>query len=220
VSLGYGLDGKRVRKKVSGQTKSEVKDKLKDLHTDLDAGVRPVRGYTVGQAVTDWLAVGLPGRTAKTIEVNWDSLKPVLARIGTRSLQDLTAQDVRAALTAMAGTHATRTVQKAHNCLTRAIRHAEAQDLVRRNVSALVDTPRGREGRPSQSLTLEQATALLAAAERSRLQAYIVLCLLTGIRSEEARALTWDHVDLEAGTVSVGRCALTATRRPNGRAAR
>jgi hypothetical protein len=46
----------------------------------------------------------------------------------------------------MAGTHATRTVQKAHNCLTRAIRHAEAQDLVRRNVSALVDTPAAGRG--------------------------------------------------------------------------
>ena len=205
VSLGYGPDGKRARKKVSGKTKTEVKDKLKDLHTDLDVGVRPVRGYTLEQAVTDWLASGLPGRTAKTIEVNRDSLKPVLARIGARPLQDLTAADVRAALAAMAGMHATRTVQKAHNCLTRAIRHAEAQDLVRRNVSALVDTPRGQEGRPSQSLTLEQATALLAAAERSRLHAYIALCLLTGIRSEEARALTWDHVDLDAGTVSVWR---------------
>ena len=50
VSLGYGPDGKRVRKKVSGKTKTEVKDKLKDLHTDLDAGVRPVRGYTLDGA--------------------------------------------------------------------------------------------------------------------------------------------------------------------------
>ena len=32
-------------------------------------------------------------------------------------------------------------------------------DLVRRNVSALVDTPHGREGRPSQPLTVEQAAA-------------------------------------------------------------
>ena len=72
VSLGHGPDGKRARKKVSGKTKTEVKDKLKDLHTDLDAGIRPVRGYTLEQAVTDWLAVGLPGRTAKTIEVNRD----------------------------------------------------------------------------------------------------------------------------------------------------
>jgi integrase len=85
------------------------------------------------------------------------------------------------------------------------LRHAEGRDLVRRNVSALVDTPRGREGRPSQALTLEQAAALLEAAEDSRLHAYIVLCLLTGVRSEEARALTWEHVDLDAKTISVWR---------------
>ncbi len=74
---------------------------------------------------------------------------------------------------------------------------------MRRNVSALVDTRRGLEGRRPQSLA--EATALLAAAESSRLHAFIVLCLLTGVRSEEARALTWEHVDLEAGTISVWR---------------
>ena len=205
VSLGFAAGGKRTRKKVSGKTRSEVKDKLKALHADLDAGIRTSHGYTVEMAVADWLAGGLPGRTAKTVEVNRDALKPVLASIGAVPLHDLTAHDVRAALDKTAGTHATRTVQKAHNCLTRVIRHAEAQDLVRRNVSALVDTPRGQQGRPSRSLTLEQATALLAAAEKSRLHAYIALCLLTGIRSEEARALTWEHVDLKASTVSVWR---------------
>jgi integrase len=43
---------------------------------------------------------------------------------------------------------------------------------------------------------------LLEAAEDSRLHAYIV-CLLTGVRSEEVRALTRDHVDLDARTISV-----------------
>jgi integrase len=205
VSLGFSADGKRIRKKVSGKTKAEVKDKLKGLHSELDAGVRTSHGYTVEKAVADWLADGLPGRTAKTVEVNRDALRPLLAVIGTIPLKDLTVQDVRTALSKMAATHATRTLQKAHNCLTRAVRHAEGQDLVRRNVSALVDTPRGREGRPSQSLTLEQADALLEAAEKSRLHAFIVLCLLTGVRSEEARALTWEHVDLDAGTVMVWR---------------
>jgi integrase len=205
VSLGFDADGKRVRRKVSGQTKAEVKDKLKALHSELDAGIRTTAAYTVEKAVADWLAEGLPGRTAKTVEVNRDSLQPLLAVIGTIPLRDLGVQDVRTALRKMAATHATRTLQKAHNCLTRAVRHAEGQDLVRRNVSALVDTPRGREGRPSQSLTLEQATALLEAAQDSRLHAFIVLCLLTGVRSEEARALTWEHVDLDAGTISVWR---------------
>ena len=205
VSLGFDADGKRIRKKVSGQTRTEVKDKLRDLHSELDAGVRTVQGYTVEVAVADWVAEGLPGRAAKTVEVYKDALRPVLAVVGRIPLRDLTVQDVRTALAKMAVTHSTPTLQKAHNCLTRALRHAEGRDLVRRNVSALVDTPHGREGRPSQALTLEQAAALLEAAEDSRLHAFIVLCLLTGVRSEEARALTWDHVDLDAGTISVWR---------------
>jgi integrase len=205
VSLGFGPDGKRIRKKVSGKTRTEVKDKLRELHGELEAGVRTARRYTVEKAVADWLDDGLPGRAQKTIDTNRDSLLPVLACIGNIPLRDLTAHDVRTALSRMTATYATRTIQKAHNCLTRAIRDAEARDLVRRNVSALVDTPRGKEGRPSQSLTLEQGAALLKAAEKSRLHAYISLCLLTGVRSEEARALTWQHVDLDAGTVSVWR---------------
>jgi hypothetical protein len=71
-----------------------------------------------------------------------------------------------------------------------------ARDLVGRNVAMLVDTPKGQAGRPSKSLTLEQASALLAAAEGTRMRAYVALCLATGIRTEEARALRWEHVDL------------------------
>jgi integrase len=78
--------------------------------------------------------------------------------------------------------------------LERTIRHAEADDLVGRNVAALVKAPRGRSGRPSKSFTLEEAKALLAAAEGTRLHACVVLSLLAGLRSEEARALRWDHV--------------------------
>jgi integrase len=205
VSLGFSADGKRLRKKVSGKTRTEVKDKLRDVHAELDAGLRTQHGYTVARAAADWLTEGLPGRMKKTVDANKDALGPLLATIGSIPLRDLTTRDVRTALVKMATTHATRTVQKAHNCLTRAIRHAEGQDLVRRNVSALVDTPRGQEGRPSESLTVAQATALLRESEKSRLHAYITLCLLTGVRSEEARALTWDRVDLEAETVSVWR---------------
>jgi hypothetical protein len=188
VSLGFDADGKRIRKKVSGQTRTEVKDKLKALHSELDAGVRSAAGYTVEKAVADWLDEGLPGRTAKTVEANRDSLRPLMTVIGTIPLKDLTVQDVRTALKKMASTHATRTLQKAHNCLTRALRHAEGQDLVRRNVSALVDTPRGLEGRRSQSLTLAEAGALLEAAESSRLHAFIVLaCLLAYGRKRRER---------------------------------
>jgi hypothetical protein len=51
-----------------------------------------------------------------------------------------------------------------HLALKRAIRHAEANDLVSRNVATLADTPKGQEGRPSKSLTLDQALAVMTAA--------------------------------------------------------
>jgi hypothetical protein len=43
-------------------------------------------------------------------------------------------------------------VAMGHNALTRAIRHAEARDLIGRNVALLVETPKGQAGRPSKSL--------------------------------------------------------------------
>jgi len=59
----------------------------------------------------------------------------------------------------------------------------------------LGDAPKGQQaGRPSKSLTLEQAVALMAAAKGTSLEAYVVLSLLSGVRTEEARALCWDHV--------------------------
>ena len=62
-------------------------------------------------------------------------------------------------------------------------------------VLAITTQARGQAGRPSNSLSLEQASALLAATEGTRMHAYIALCLATGIRTEEARALRWEHVD-------------------------
>jgi len=64
-------------------------------------------------------------------------------------------------------------------------------------VATLVDTPAGQEGRPSKSLTFGQSVALIRAARSYGVYAYVVLSLLVGVRTEEARALRWDHVDLE-----------------------
>jgi integrase len=195
ISLGFGADGKRIRRKVSGKTKTIVQDRLKALHSDLESGIRATPAYTVRRAAEDWLKEGLGGRSANTIKKNEHLLAPILAAIGARRLRELTAGDVHQALTAMAMRYSTAAVAMGHNALTRAIRHAEARDLVGRNVAMLVDTPKGQAGRPSRSLTLDQASALLAAADGTRMHAYIALCLATGIRTEEARALRWEHVD-------------------------
>ena len=196
VSLGYGGDGRRIRRKVSGRSKADVRDKLRVVHDEQREGIRSSATYTVRDAVDDWLASGLVGVSAKTVSTNREVLAPLVALIGATKLRDLSSAQVRSALSALAESRSTRAVQMARAALERAIRHAEASDLVARNVAALVTAPQGQEGRPSKSLTLRQAKALIQAAQTSRLYGYIVLSLLTGCRTEEARALRWDHVDL------------------------
>ena len=71
VSLGYGRDGRRIHRKVPGHTKQEVKDKLTELHGDIEVGIRrPHSRYTVAQTVANWLAEGLDGPSEKTIALN------------------------------------------------------------------------------------------------------------------------------------------------------
>jgi hypothetical protein len=50
-----------IRKKGSSKTKVEVRDKLRDLHKELDAGLRPRRRYGVGDALETGRRVGLTG---------------------------------------------------------------------------------------------------------------------------------------------------------------
>ncbi len=191
------VNGKRRVVKVSGNNKTDVENKLAAKREELDEGVTTSADYTVRKCAGDWLAHGLDGRSERTRTLYTDGIEPLLAILGSVPLRDLTATDVRKALVQVAETRSTRTVQIARNCLVRAIRRAQAHNLVRRNVAELAELPSGQEGRPSKALTLDQAKALLDAAEASSLHAYIVLSLLTGIRPEEARALRWDHVDLD-----------------------
>jgi len=196
VSIGYSPSGTRIRKRVMARTKTEVREKLKELHQQAERGVRPRRHYTVNDALDDWLATGLDGLAPSTVTVYRNTIaKALREELGTVELTKLTAGAVQKALANLAARRSTRTVQMSHNVLVRAIRHAERDDLVGRNVAALVKPPKGQlGGRPSKSLTLEQAMALMATARGTRLEAYIVLSLLSGVRTEEARALRWDRL--------------------------
>ena len=190
---------------MTGRTKTAVKAKLRQLRQELDNGVRSSATYTVGNALDDWLAGGLGGRSDRTRELYRDTVKPLRESLGDVKLRELTAGDVQQTLDALADRLSTRSLQILRNCLGRAIRHAEVRDLVGRNVAAVVKPPRGTAGRPSKSLTLEQAQRLLLASRDCRLHVYVVLSVMTGLRTEELRALRWSEVDLDAGAVAVYR---------------
>ena len=198
VTVGFDARGKRITRKASGTTKTAAKDKLKELVRDHDDGLAVApSSYTVTETVRDWLAYGLADRSAATV-ANYTTIAEtrIIAPLGRRKLRDLSAEDVDRWLRAQAREVSTRTLRLMHSILNRAVTRAMARDKIKRNVVVLCTVPTGQAGRPSKSLTWEQAEQLVAAANGSSLHAYIVLSLLTGARTEEVRALRWADVDL------------------------
>ena len=199
VTIGHDERGKRIVRSASGRTRTEAKSKLRNLLRDQVEGVAAVNtSVTVRQAVDDWLTYGLPRRSGTTVEkYKIMAAKHVYHQIGARKLRDLSAAEVDRWLTRLAPDLSTRTLRELRSILSRAVNRAVARDLVRRNVVDLAELPQGRDGRRSKSLTAEQVDAILTSTAPDRLNPYIVVALLTGARTEELRALRWDHVHLE-----------------------
>lgn len=198
LTIGYTPAGKRIVRKASGRTKTEAKNKLKEILRDYDDGLTLTdANATVADAVRDWLTYGLAGRAESTV-VNRTILADthIIPALGARKLRELTADDVDRWLADKARQVSTATLRTLRSILRRAIARAQARDKVKRNVVALTEIPHGRQGRPSKSLTVDQARGVLEVAENAPLFAYVALSLLIGLRTEELRALEWSHVDL------------------------
>ena len=147
IDLGVNAKGQRRRVKRKGRTKAQVKDKLREAVADLEAGVTTDAGYTVQDAVADFLQKGLKGRTRGTID-NYRSLADhnVTPQIGGIKVKELTADQLDDWLDERAEELSTRSLRLIHQIVERAIRQAQARDKVRRNVASLVDVPEGQEG--------------------------------------------------------------------------
>ncbi|GAA2735952.1 site-specific integrase [Actinocorallia aurantiaca] len=199
ITVGYTPAGRRIVRKASDKLKSKALAKLKEKVRDYDDGLTVASGsYSVGDAVRDFLRYGLAGRNPETV-ANYTSLaeQHIIPALGARKLRELSSEDVDKWLARKAADLSTRSLRLIHSVLNRAVNRAMARDKVKRNVVMLCEIPEGRKGRPSKSLTLKQAEAVLEASEGDPIHAYIVLSILVGARTEELRALKWSHVDLE-----------------------
>jgi hypothetical protein len=150
-----------------------LRRQLREIIRDYEYGqVTGGHGYTVAQAVRDWLQFGLPGRDQDTIATCTILANThVIPAFGARKLRELSADDVDRWLADKAKTLSTNTLANLHSILKRSVTRAQKRDKVKRDVVLLCDIPQGQAGRPSKSLTYDQAAARLAAAEKTSLHA-------------------------------------------------
>jgi integrase len=103
------------------------------------------------------------------------------------------------------GRRAGAAVRDVRTILRSALSHALTEQLVARNVAALVKLPAMRK-RTGKAWSSDEARRFLesAHADRDPVFAAYVLVLVLGLRKGEVLGLAWDDIDLERNELTVG----------------
>ena len=128
-------------------------------------------------------------------KVPLDKLRPEHLEALYSSLKDGTNPGTR-------GPVGPATVRQTHSIIRRALKIASQRGHVARNVALLTTIPSVPKAQ-TESLSVEDAHAILAAAENSPHRARWVIALLLGLRPGEALGLTWENIDFEKGELHV-----------------
>lgn len=213
VHVGYDA-GKRQRRTVYGRTRAEVAEKVRKLQTAIAQGtyIHDDR-RTVADYLAWWLSDVIPGtvkdRTADSYaQMVRLYISPAIGRVRLSQLAPVHVQQLMTDLERRGLAVSTR--RRVRAVLRRALTYAGRFELVHRNAAAQTEPPRGDDHRIDDALTQDEARALLTAAQGHPLEAVVTVALSLGLRKGETLALRWDHVDLDAGTLTV---AATLQRR-------
>ena len=155
IELGW-INGKRSRRVISASTRGEVVKRLRALQLVIAQGITPASDrLTVGEYLNGWVTNRIPGTITTRTESLYERAVKIYIEpsIGKLRLNRLTPSDVTRMLQDLESKgYSPATRRMARATLRRALRMAEQDGILLRNVAAIADGPRldHREGRSFQ----------------------------------------------------------------------
>lgn len=182
-------------KDVYGRTKAELQEKCDDIQAAWAREIEDAESPFFFQYAADWFRRVSPDmspqrRTDIAREIN-NNLCPV---IGEKKLVSLTSDDcmdVMAARTARSRSARRNTLQT----LNRILDAAEDAGKIKKNPARRLSAG-GEKRKKKKALTQSQQETLLEAVRGHRIRIFVLVCLYTGLRREEACGLRWGDVEL------------------------
>lgn len=209
--------GARRRRWVHAATKNAAIDLMREVER-AESGLTHV-GDTdtlVAPFLRRWLEDTVKPNMRPSTATSYESAveRHLIPALGKKRLRDVSPAAIQALYAAMreAGL-SSRTIQKVHAVLHRALGSAVRLGLLGRNAAALGDDVPKYHAPEREPLTKHEAAELLRAARDDRFEALYVLALTTGARQGELFALRWADVDLETGVLTIRRALQDADRR-------
>lgn len=189
-----------------GTTQKAVLDKLAAAKKAVEDGLpaAPTR-MTVKDFLDSWLEdtvkPSVRPRTYESYKLTVD--KHIVPELGGFKLAELSPVHVQRLLALKSASKLSgRSVQYIQSVLSRALNRAIKWSLIRRNVAALVPSPKVETSQRT-FLSTEDAKKLIQAVQGDRLETLYTVALSIGLRRGEILGLRWHNINLEAGTLTV-----------------
>lgn len=207
VDLGIH-DGKRIRKTVSGKTKTIAQKKFVALKKEIEKTGGLSDDINVEEWLEHWFANIASERVVQRTADGYRSylnlwLIPYLGKYRLNKLNEDHVRTLYRAMKDYGSSDATR--RQAHAILRRALVVAVREGRIQRNPAANIDAPKVPKDNNRLPLTLEQAKQILATLDSNPLAARWIAALLLGLRQGEALGLKWEDLDFTTGTIKIRR---------------
>ena len=204
--------GKQIQRSISGKSKKEVAQKLKETLYSLDRGdyVEPCK-MTLGEWLDKWsenyLGSVKPATVCAYKSTIKTHLKPALGAVRLNALDTHIIQNFYNSLTSPQKQEkvlSPKTVKNINGVLHRALQQAVSNGYIRINPTDACVLPRV-ERKQIKPMDEYQITAFLKAIRGHPFEYLFVVSLFTGIRESEALGLTWDCVNLSCNTILINK---------------
>lgn len=193
-------NGKRRRKTVRRKSKAELLKELRELRKQYErTGDLETKSYTVEQWVNEWFTtIAANKNRPKTLDTYAGLIRrEIIPAIGRIKLDKLTPADVRKMNHGIvAAGKSSTTAAQVHRILSVALKYAEREGKVPRNVATLIDAP-VKAAPKLKALSLAEGLELLEVATTDELGSLWAAVLLMGGRLGELIGLQRDRVTVE-----------------------
>jgi len=204
-------------------TKRDAQRVLREILISLEQGsyVKPNK-ISLGELLRQWLRDYVSMNTTDRTQESYTSIieRHLIQGLGRIPLSELKPQHIQGYYAEKLnkgradgkGGLSARSVVYHHRILSKALDYAVKMGMVVRNVANIVQPPRVARV-TMQTLSPEEVTRFLEAAQDTDYYVYFATLLYTGLRRGELLALRWRNLDLDSGALTV---VETAYRLGNG----
>ena len=206
VYTGTGEDGKRKYKSFYGHTKKEAQLKADEFRIKMNKGLKSVGTFSLWASA--WIAQKTVGNSQR---LNYErAIRKINAVIGDAPINDVRPAALQQLINELyvinpeTGKPASkRLLQLIKQTAKQIFRFAILNRAADYNPADGIVIPSGAPVSKRRALTADEIALVTDFQHRAR--PAVMMMLYAGLRKGELLALTWDDIDLEAGTVTVNK---------------